>query len=112
MTGMIQQRVDMSSVAEEIYHQLSDDVTCRASALKSLVVTSCSSDVIQLLTALCSQLLHLQIIDCSQVNQSINQSVDQSINRSINQSINQSISQSINQSINQSISRSINQSIS
>jgi len=57
----------MASVAEETYCQLSDDVTCRASALRSLVLTSCSSDVVQLLTALCSQLTHLQLIDCTQV---------------------------------------------
>jgi len=59
--------MDTASLAEETYCHLSDDVTCRASALRSLVLTSCSSDVIQLLTALCSQLLHLQLIDCTQV---------------------------------------------
>ena len=57
----------MSSVAEETYCQLSDDVTCRASAVKSLVLSSCSSDMIQLMTALCSQLIHLQLSDCTQV---------------------------------------------
>jgi len=57
----------VTSLAEETYNQLSDDVTCRASALRSLVLTSCSSDVVQLLTALCSQLLHLQLTDCTQV---------------------------------------------
>jgi len=64
---MLQQSMEISSMAEETYHQLSDDVTCRASAVKSLVMTSCSSDVIQLMTALCSQLLHLQLVDCNQV---------------------------------------------
>jgi len=59
--------MDVTSLAEETYNQLSDDVTCRASALKSLVLTSCSGDVVQLLTALCSQLLHLQFTDCTQV---------------------------------------------
>jgi len=62
-----QESLELASLAEETYSQLSDDVTCRASALKSLVLTSCSSDVVQLLSALCSQLLHLQLVDCNQV---------------------------------------------
>jgi len=64
---LLQKSMNLLSLAEETYCQLSDDVTCRASALRSLVMTSCSSDVILLLTALCSQLLHLQLIDCTQV---------------------------------------------
>ena len=64
---LLQESMDMASLAEETYCQLSDDVTCRASALKSLVLTSCSCDVIRLLTAVCSQLLHLQLVGCTQV---------------------------------------------
>ena len=61
---MLQEPVNVTSLAEETYSQLSDDVTCRASALRSLVMTSCSGDVIRILTALCSQLIHLRLIDC------------------------------------------------
>ena len=57
----------MRVVAEQTYLLLSDDVTCRASAVRSLVLTCCSCDVVLLLTALCSQLLHLQLIHCIQV---------------------------------------------